>query len=407
MTDIRADCAIVGGGIAGLWLLNVVQARGLQTVLVERAALGAGQTLAAQGVIHGGIKYHLGGSTNAAPATIAGMPARWRKHLAGAAAPALDDTALLSKHFYLWSNAALTGRLGSFLASRALSGSVERLPRARRPEVFRDPAFGGDVYQLSDFVVDSAALLAQLAAGWSDRVFLGDARAIVSTAPTRHRLHVDIGGASLSGASLSGASLSIACSCVLLCAGEGNARFAPAMPGPPTMQLRPLHQVLVTAAALPPLFGHCVTGLPAAGDPEPRLTVTSHTWGDRRVWAVGGALASTGVDCSPVAQVARARAELNACLPWLHLDDARFATLRIDRAEAAGPRRNGAFVSSTDGVLHCWPTKLTLAPDLADQVVAALDGLGVRPAADVNLNALASLPRPQVGAPPWAAAAWT
>ena len=30
MADIKTDCAIIGGRIAGLWLLNVLQARDLQ-----------------------------------------------------------------------------------------------------------------------------------------------------------------------------------------------------------------------------------------------------------------------------------------------------------------------------------------------------------------------------------------
>ena len=58
---MHADVVIVGGGIAGLWILSALRAEGYQTILLEKDALGAGQTLASQGIIHGGTKYALTG----------------------------------------------------------------------------------------------------------------------------------------------------------------------------------------------------------------------------------------------------------------------------------------------------------------------------------------------------------
>ena len=57
---IRVDVVIVGGGIAGLWLLNLLRSRGYGAVLIERSAFGDGQTICSQGMIHGGLKYALG-----------------------------------------------------------------------------------------------------------------------------------------------------------------------------------------------------------------------------------------------------------------------------------------------------------------------------------------------------------
>jgi glycerol-3-phosphate dehydrogenase len=51
------DVAIVGGGIAGLWLLARLRQRGYGALLIESERLGAGQTICAQGIIHGGAKY--------------------------------------------------------------------------------------------------------------------------------------------------------------------------------------------------------------------------------------------------------------------------------------------------------------------------------------------------------------
>ena len=65
-----------------------------------------------------------------------------------------------------------------------------------------------------------------------------------------------------------------------------------------SMQRRPLHQVIVRRAGLPPLFGHCLTGIERA---EPRLTITSHADRNRdgrtdHLWYIGGRLATGGAE---------------------------------------------------------------------------------------------------------------
>ena len=78
MATRDVDVAILGGGIAGLWLLARLQAAGYSALLLENQALGAGQTLASQGIIHGGLKYALDLKLNTASDALADMPARWR-----------------------------------------------------------------------------------------------------------------------------------------------------------------------------------------------------------------------------------------------------------------------------------------------------------------------------------------
>jgi len=55
--SMSCDVAIIGGGIAGLWLLNRLMNSGYNAILFESKALGSDQTVASQGMIHGGIKY--------------------------------------------------------------------------------------------------------------------------------------------------------------------------------------------------------------------------------------------------------------------------------------------------------------------------------------------------------------
>ena len=57
----RIDVAIIGGGIAGTWLLRLLSQKGYNAILLEQNELGCGQTLASQGMVHGGLKYALTG----------------------------------------------------------------------------------------------------------------------------------------------------------------------------------------------------------------------------------------------------------------------------------------------------------------------------------------------------------
>ena len=56
---ISVDVLVVGGGSAGLWLIDELRRTGRSAVLVESASLGSGQTIASQGILHGGMKHYL------------------------------------------------------------------------------------------------------------------------------------------------------------------------------------------------------------------------------------------------------------------------------------------------------------------------------------------------------------
>ena len=79
-TTHQFDAIILGGGIAGLWLLSLLRNQGFEAILLEKESLGSGQTFASQGMIHGGIKYSLAGAMTGASESIADMPARAALH---------------------------------------------------------------------------------------------------------------------------------------------------------------------------------------------------------------------------------------------------------------------------------------------------------------------------------------
>ena len=55
MAEYKTNVAIVGGGIAGIWLYNILRQEGINACLIEKDSLGSGQTILSQGIIHGGM----------------------------------------------------------------------------------------------------------------------------------------------------------------------------------------------------------------------------------------------------------------------------------------------------------------------------------------------------------------
>ena len=97
------DTVILGGGVAALWTANVLKAAGQSVLVLTNAPLGSGQTLAAQGVIHGGLKYAVGGKLTDSSVALAGMPSRWLAAMRGEGPVDLSGAKLLSDHQLMWS----------------------------------------------------------------------------------------------------------------------------------------------------------------------------------------------------------------------------------------------------------------------------------------------------------------
>ncbi len=380
--NLAVDVAIFGGGVAGLWLLNRLRKAGYHAILLESDRLGAGQTRYAQGIIHGGTKYALTGKLTGSSEAIIEMPARWRACLEGHGELDLSAVKLMSDHQYMWSTTSLTSRMAGFFASKLMRSRTQALEGEARPALFRDPQFKGQVYRLDEPVLDTASLIDALAAPLRDFIFQADGLKLNGDNPSVIELS---GGRTVEAKRL------------VLSAGAGNEALLQQLGREkPTMQRRPLQMVMLRGKTLPAgVYAHCL-----GANALPRITITSHLdAAGNTVWYIGGQPAEEGVGRSRDVQIAAAREELFKLFPWIDFSACEWGTLNIDRAEpkmADGSRPDDVFVDECDGVITAWPTKLALAPRLADAVEELLKGINPS-----GSNETVDWPHPACAPLPW------
>lgn len=400
---IKVNTIIIGGGIAGLWLLNRLNNEGRSAILLENRELGHGQTINSQGMIHGGIKYALSGALTGSSQAIANMPERWRRCLRGEGDVNLQNCKTLSEHFYMWSPGGIGSRVTSFFASKATRGRVEKLKQPQHPPPFDNKTFKGAVYRLVDLVLDVPSLLNTLRQNQADKIFSidwkhsqieQDETGKVSALITEHQ----------------GQRYRIETQWLILSAGEGNAQLMEKLGiKQPRMQIRPLHQLIVKHNYPYPLYAHCM-----GTNPSPRLTISSHPCKDGSwVWYLGGDLATEGVKQSTEELITKGKRELTTLFPWLDFSKAQWRSLKVNRAEPQQQtliKPDEAFAQTAEGaanIIVAWPTKLTLAPALSDDIVDLLATLPQHsPETEKNthpdnLQALNKLPTPDVSQACW------
>lgn len=378
------DVAILGGGIAGLWLLARLKAAGYSALLIESEALGAGQTLASQGIIHGGLKYAIDLKLKQDSAALADMPARWRAALNGTGEIDLRGAKLAAEHHLFWARRTLASRVAGFFGSKLVRGRVEALDPTDWPEALRDPEAVGAVYALDECVLDTSSLLAALARLHPGCIKAGDAR----IEDRGDHVAIVVAGRGITASHL------------ISTAGAGNEALLQQLGLPAkAAQRRPLHQVLV-ADAPAPLWAHCFDT-----SDKPRVTITTHRMQDGKlVWNIGGLLAENGVQQSETELIAAARTELATLLPRLDFSHSRFAGFRVDRAEGAtenGHKPDGPILQRRGRITLAWPTKLALAPQLADLLLADM----LPPSANAQPD-WSDWAAPGIAPAPWETVAW-
>lgn len=383
------DVVIFGGGAAGLWLLDELTRRGTNAVLLEANALGAGQTVAAQGIIHGGLKYTLQGLLTPSATSIREMPSVWRDCLDGRCNPDLSGVRRRSDDCFLWRTDSLSSRLGMLGAQFGLRVAPQTVAIEERPEILR--GCPGTVARLPEQVISTVSLVEVLAARHRDRLLKVDPHDV----EFRCRSAGDVESIQLHSAD--SPSLELRPRWVVFTAGAGNGALRRSVQlADEAMQRRPLHMVMLRGS-LPQFQGHCVDGA------KTRVTITSDTDSvGRTVWQVGGQIAEEGVSLDEFALLSTTRTELLAVLPGIDLTSVEWSTYRVDRAEGRMPggKRPETIQIRRDGnCLTAWPTKLALVPQLVAEIVEQVSNLPVSERQIENLPH--DWPRPQVALPPW------
>jgi len=378
-TEVSVDVLLIGGGIAGLWTLAGLQKQGYRAVLLESSALGAGQTRYAQGIIHGGTKYALTGKLTASSEAVADMPARWRACYEGDGELDLTRAELISDSHYLWSTTSLASRISGFFASKVMRSRSTELDKKSLPGIFQHADFKGQFYRLDEPVFDTLSVIRALAEPRKKSIMMIDED---SVRVHEHRLQVQETG---------GDKFSFRYKKVILNAGQGNEKLLTQFGyEKPVMQLRPLKMVVMRGKGESRLndmiYAHCL-----GASVNPRITITSHRDGAGNIiWYMGGQLAEEGVKKSTDELITAARHELKALIPWLDITNMEFGVLEIDRAEINLSGKKGTvsgrpdtfFFKEKDDVITAWPTKLALAPVLADELTERIAAAGI--VADVD-----------------------
>ncbi|QDT88396.1 FAD-dependent oxidoreductase [Gimesia algae] len=394
----NVDLIIFGGGIAGLWTMHEASRRGYRCLLLEAFALGSGQTVASQGIIHGGLKYTLQGMMTGSARRIREMPSIWRKSLAGEQLPDLSQTEIRSNNCYLWRTESLSSRLGMFGAKMGLQVVPENLAPEEVPDILS--GCPGSIGRMDEQVISPYSLIRNMANAFPDQIFQYE--------PENLKFIHDQSG-NLTAVQIQdreGTPISIQTAAVLLTAGSGNetllkqANPDSAVQKSSLMQKRPLHMALVRGT-LPPFNGHCVDGA------KTRVTITSDIdCQGRTVWQIGGQVAETGVSMNRRELIEHAARELAASVPGIDLNGLEWNSYTVDRAEGStksGQRPETPQILQAGNLLTAWPTKLALAPQLAEEICERLSDIPMSPTAldDSWKSELTRLPRPQIALPPW------
>lgn len=395
MQSVQTDIAIIGGGITGLWLLNRLRQAGFAAILLESATLGGEQTHKSQGILHGGMKYALQGALTASSLGVADAPAVWRACFEGSGALDLSTVPILSPNQYLWTTGSLLSRMSGFVASKVLQARARALTRDEFPEVFKHPDFQGNVYGFDEQVIDVHALIRELVKPLLEAIFHID---LLKPTDLHYQPSGELNFIQIQTTSMQPVTLKA--KQYIFAAGSGNTLLLEKS-GNHTIQMqrRPLHMVMAQHDFDADLYAHCLgTGS------TPRITVTTHESANgKKIWYLGGQLAEEGTERSSDEQCAVARSELQSLFPWLDFSKVKFASFLIDRAEARQPKLNrpdSFSIESAANYFVAWPTKLVLAPLLAEALLEKLNQMPITKS-PTDLGALHAWPKPGFAKPMW------
>ena len=353
------DIVICGGGIAGLWLLNILKQAGYNVILVEPKALGGIQTIASQGMIHGGQKYMLGSKTLAHAENVSKLPYRWDRCLSGNGEINLSDVRILSDMQVMWPAGGGLSHLALGTAALMVQAKVRKLSRCESPKALSSIS-NSAIYELPEKVLDISSLVDVLVTPNKNQIYMATVDSLSRSG------YITVSGNILKAQ-------------IIICAaGLGNEQFLNLLDSNNKhSQRRPLRQIMVKTMEHP-LFGHGITT-----DHKPRITVTSHPLlSGGYLWYLGGSLAEDTASLSNDESIEYAKREMKDIFPdyqWVGKEWSTWFGFRAEPYCKNNRLPNSPVVQEYGDVLVVWPSKLTLAPILGDQILSLLSDRGIMP----------------------------
>ncbi len=396
---LTADVAVVGAGIAGLWMANAVLKAGYSVVLLESNSIGGIQTLASQGIIHGGTKYALKGQVTGSAQAISRMPSLWQACLQGTGPLDLRGVRVNSDRHYLWTKGRFSGAIKGLISRHVLNSDSHLVSPSGYPDVFQNQKISGSLCALNETVLDIKSLVQVLVRFLEDQPSRAQIIPVNATLALIQDRHQNQENSGLTWEAPD-QSYHLSAQKIILAAGAGNEKLLTALchPSPPKMQQRPLKMVWVRF--LEPqaaVFCHVVDS-----GSTPALTLTAHE--DKlghRIWYLGGELAESGVTRSDTAQIQQAQGLLQTHFPWISQTHTQWGVYPVNRAEpwsATGARPEHFYAEPYGNLLVTWPTKLTLVPAMAAFILTQWRSEGIVP--QTALTPVSS-PKPVLGDYPW------
>ena len=353
MHSYKADVIIFGGGVAALWLHHRLRKHGYSALLIGDKPIGGKQSLAAQGIVHSGIKYMLAGNVSKVAKAISAMPDRWRAAIRGDS----DEVDLQSAKPLAQSQLLLTapGLMGGIVGMMA--GGAAGADECAPSDDLVAAGFKGKAYDMHELVLDMPSVLHALAEPYMDSIILVDKEAITYredgiVIADQHTIRAQH---------------------IIACAGDGNNVIA-AKAGHGGLfktQARPLLMGLVRNAPFD-LYAHLV-----GASEKPIVSITTHYAQDgSRLWYLGGQVAERPED-APAAEVYEAtKAAFKTYMPDMDISGLEWAVYPVTRHEGIGGQKgwmpDRPTLHSSGRYLYGWPTKMTFAPLLSDMIIEKL-----------------------------------
>lgn len=392
MAHHHADIVIIGAGIAGLWASNHLKSLGYDVLVLENDAIGGGQTLASQGIIHSGLKYAFAGKISSLAQSISAMPDLWRSALKGEGPVNLSAAKSNAESQILLVPNGIMGGLVQ------LALGVREIPKNEWPDEIKSSGFKGSAIYMDEPVLDIASVVRALA---------GDKRSVRSCHPERSEgSHgFEILRCAQNDKIILGDN-QITFKKLIITAASSNHEIAQELGHDTGLQTqkRPLLMGLLKPAPFP-LYAHLV-GM----SDKPVATITTHKRQDGSlVWYLGGGVAERAKEDNPQNVIDTAKAAFAKYLPNIDFSQVEWATLPIDRVEGKSEKDgwmpDTPTIHSAGNVLYCWPTKLTFAPMLSNRIVEILEKEGVGPSG--TKTDWSFLPEAPFAAAPWDSVSWS